>query len=186
MTGLHTGLPFEANILIVVGSFVTLTSCMVAAGPACQGQMMYHFFFIIAACRTIRAEAAAKISSWIGLLLLEKESQNMEHILHGLLPVHMAEMVLSVAHEPLPAVPLVSRCGVASGLIVAGMLGKLQPRFQLLGAPVSLAQRLEGEADLDSVNASSEVFAMASTVIEEGGGGGGSSGGGCNGGGSVC
>jgi hypothetical protein len=32
------------------------------------------------------------------------------------------------------------------------MLGKLQPRFHLLGDPVYLAQKLEGEAALNSVN----------------------------------
>ena len=44
------------------------------------------------------------------------------------------------------------RVGVASGWVVAGMLGKLQPRFHLLGDPVYLAQKLEGEAALNSVN----------------------------------
>ena len=43
------------------------------------------------------------------------------------------------------------RVGVASGWVVAGMLGKLQPRFHLLGDPVYLSQKLESEAALNTV-----------------------------------
>ena len=49
------------------------------------------------------------------------------------------------------------RCGVASGTVIAGMLGKLQPRFQLLGEPVYLAQKLENAGEVNSVNVCSET-----------------------------
>ncbi len=47
---------------------------------------------------------------------------------------------------------LSSRVGLAHGRVVAGMLGKLQPRFHLLGDPVNRAQKLEGEAAINTVN----------------------------------
>ena len=57
-----------------------------------------------------------------------------------------------------------SRCGIASGWVVAGMLGKLQPRFHLLGAPVDEAQELEAMASLDSISISADVRASIESL----------------------
>ena len=57
-----------------------------------------------------------------------------------------------------------SRCGIASGWVVAGMLGKLQPRFHLLGAPVDEAQELEAMASLDSISISEDVHASIESL----------------------
>ena len=61
------------------------------------------------------------------------------------------------------------RAGVASGGVVGGMLGKLQPRFQLLGAPVLEAQALESQAGLNEVNVSPEVRALIQTAPRDAG-----------------
>ena len=57
-----------------------------------------------------------------------------------------------------------SRCGIASGWVVAGMLGKLQPRFHLVGLPVDEAQTLEATASLDSISISADVRASIESL----------------------
>ena len=50
------------------------------------------------------------------------------------------------------------RMGMDAGPVVAGMKGRLQPRFHLLGRPVHESARLEARADTETVNVSPRVL----------------------------
>ena len=52
------------------------------------------------------------------------------------------------------------RMGMDAGPVVAGMKGRLQPRFHLLGRPVHESARLEARADTETVNVSPQVLRM--------------------------
>ena len=52
------------------------------------------------------------------------------------------------------------RVGVAAGQVCAGMLGKLQPRFQLIGEAMSKAAHCEALADINTVLVSPEVRSL--------------------------
>jgi len=56
------------------------------------------------------------------------------------------------------------RAGVASGHVVAGMLGKLQPRFHLLGWPVIEAQRLEAAAQVNQLNVCPDLLSLVASA----------------------
>ncbi|KAJ1493254.1 hypothetical protein T484DRAFT_1769087, partial [Baffinella frigidus] len=48
------------------------------------------------------------------------------------------------------------RIGISRGSVYAGVLGKLQPRYQLLGKPMRVAEELEGNSMVDGVHVSEE------------------------------
>ncbi|EKX32818.1 hypothetical protein GUITHDRAFT_44340, partial [Guillardia theta CCMP2712] len=54
-------------------------------------------------------------------------------------------------------VPLACRIGIAMGSCLAGTVGLLQPRYQLMGEAVEEAHRLESTARQQGINISDEV-----------------------------
>ena len=57
------------------------------------------------------------------------------------------------------------RIGVSSGQVLAGMLGKLQPRYHLMGEAVWRAHKLESFADINTVNVGEDVQALLSDFL---------------------
>jgi hypothetical protein len=80
----------------------------------------------------------------------------------------VCEEVLAVAHGILAAVAdyraatgraIHCRIGVATGPVLAGVLGRLQPRFHIFGQGLREAERCEQTGPIDAVHASPSVLA---------------------------
>uniref|UniRef100_A0A0C3UAA6 Guanylate cyclase domain-containing protein n=1 Tax=Guillardia theta (strain CCMP2712) TaxID=905079 RepID=A0A0C3UAA6_GUITC len=55
------------------------------------------------------------------------------------------------------SVNIACRIGIATGKCLAGAIGKLQPRYQIMGEAVELAHELEGAAEKQGINVSEQV-----------------------------
>jgi class 3 adenylate cyclase len=58
------------------------------------------------------------------------------------------------------------RIGVSTGEVLAGVLGRLQPRFHIFGAGLSAAERHEKAGQIDAVHASPAFMAALALAIE--------------------
>jgi len=76
--------------------------------------------------------------------------------------MHVARLMLTTLSKFRKRRDIDLRCriGISRGSVFAGVLGTLQPRYQLLGKPMRVAEELEGNSMIDGVHVSEEVVSV--------------------------
>ena len=106
------------------------------------------------------SRAAYIMVGWLPDDSEESETAQSETLLRCLDMLEVANSILTVLdkHRETTGVDLHGRIGVATGKVVSGVLGRLQPRFCVFGEAMSKAADLEATGTKGSVHCSKEFF----------------------------
>jgi class 3 adenylate cyclase len=169
----------STNVGVRQAAVLQLDLCnyTVLASSVASQQLAAHIHGIFSAFDSILSDTSAKSNgvfkmdtigdAYVSAAWLDGEDSEQAQRRNG----EICQSLLDVAGRMIDAIALYNeshgmklecRVGIDAGPVTAGMLGRLQPRFHLVGLPVFGSAKLESQARRNEVNMSDAVAALLS------------------------